>query len=173
MESKESSQNPTTQTEELQLVGTLSEIYMEACKIFNCKPNSKIIELLQTDKFCVNGIIDLYLNFVGNRGIVPLLECIKRIPNCTTLKVCQNGLRNDGAIAICQMARNHPSLKDIDLSFNAISLTAADEILKLVRENQKIVNVNLEGTRIDLKYKLRINKYLEKNQSKSTGEETK
>mmetsp|Transcript_11775 Transcript_11775/g.17477 ORF Transcript_11775/g.17477 Transcript_11775/m.17477 type:complete len:96 (+) Transcript_11775:651-938(+) len=94
------------------------------------------------------------------------MEVVKRCTNVHTLSIKNNGLRNEGAIYVCNVAKTHPSLVSIDFSENAISLTAADEILKLIRENPKIVQINLNGTRIEVKNKLRIEKYLQKNQQK-------
>lgn len=143
---------------------TYAQIYEYYCIKYKCKRNTQVASTLKGGRreFCKNGVVDMKLNFLGDRGVLPVLECVKRL-NCTKFSVPHNGIRNAGARAITLVAKGHATLKSLDFSGNAISLGAANALLDLVRTNHIIVEIGLEKTRIDNEYKTRIAKYLTKN----------
>lgn len=177
----ESKENNTTVVEneeqDIPLQGKgLVEVYLHYCKEYKCRPNSRLVSGVRfhfdsnksklssnPNAFCKQGVINLNGNYVGDRGVRPVLELVKRIQSCTTLLLRQNGIRNPGVKEIVEMAKNHPSLTSIDLSHNAISLGGGNSLLELVRTNKRITSINLDKTRIEVDLKMRIQKFCDKN----------
>lgn len=137
---------------------SLKEVYEDACRDQTVHPNSSFLEKLP-DKQGVSvagDTIDLSKNFVGDRGVGPVMAVIQRCPNLRKVQLCDNGLRNRGVGLVCSALVKHQGVTAIDLSDNFISKGAADFILKLLQDNPKIVEVGIANTRIDVEERLQI-----------------
>eukprot|EP00670_Eutreptiella_braarudii_P028590 CAMPEP_0174373786 /NCGR_PEP_ID=MMETSP0811_2-20130205/108491_1 /TAXON_ID=73025 ORGANISM="Eutreptiella gymnastica-like, Strain CCMP1594" /NCGR_SAMPLE_ID=MMETSP0811_2 /ASSEMBLY_ACC=CAM_ASM_000667 /LENGTH=393 /DNA_ID=CAMNT_0015522497 /DNA_START=307 /DNA_END=1488 /DNA_ORIENTATION=+ len=91
--------------------------------------------------------LDLSRNFVGQHGLLPLLECVYVNPRLETLVLAGNGLHNDVIPVLCRIAAVHPALAVLDLSDNPRLSTAAGQLLlRVAQTNRRIRRLVLRNT---------------------------
>eukprot|EP01062_Namystynia_karyoxenos_P003642 TRINITY_DN11304_c0_g1_i1.p1 TRINITY_DN11304_c0_g1~~TRINITY_DN11304_c0_g1_i1.p1 ORF type:complete len:242 (+),score=75.25 TRINITY_DN11304_c0_g1_i1:150-875(+) len=128
----------------------LRGIYLYYCAEYGTKPNSTLSRALPSDV----GVFDLEElncagNFVGDRGVLPLLEVVRCCRGLRALHLPDNGIKNAGVECIVHMALEHPALEELDLSRNRITLGAGKVLHELARKNPRIRKIDVGGTRID------------------------
>ena len=133
----------------------LYALYIKACQKHEVKPNSYFLaNLPRSLDVTLPCIIDLSGNYVGNRGILPVLDLIAACPHVTTFIVAANGLRNAGVESMCRSFAKHPSIRYIDLSNNVISAGAATALVALLSANSRIRRIVLHSTKVDAERRL-------------------
>jgi hypothetical protein len=141
---------------------TPKSFYVSQCKQHLCKPNSHIINLLS---HCSGQLdfkeLDLSTNFVGTKGIFPILEIVRRCPHLQKFIVRDNYLDNQAVHYVASTALEHPALTHLDVSNNPISWTAAMSLLDMVNKNPRIREVFMQGTFIKPEIVETINKKIE------------
>ena len=150
---------------------SLQEIYEDSCRDEGVHPNSTFFRLLP-DKpgvLLLQDSLDLHRNYVGNRGIVPVLAVIQRCPQIKRLILTENGLRNSAVEAICHMVAKHGSITSIDLSDNYISEGAAVALEQLLTETPRITDVGLVNTKIDAETRLKLKNLAGSNQASAAA----
>eukprot|EP00817_Percolomonadidae_sp_ATCC50343_P006733 CAMPEP_0117420072 /NCGR_PEP_ID=MMETSP0758-20121206/1487_1 /TAXON_ID=63605 /ORGANISM="Percolomonas cosmopolitus, Strain AE-1 (ATCC 50343)" /LENGTH=604 /DNA_ID=CAMNT_0005201477 /DNA_START=167 /DNA_END=1981 /DNA_ORIENTATION=+ len=131
------------------LSSPMVDVYLYNCKKFKVKPNTRIKNTIATYNTLVHHEkIDFSDNFIGNRGIIPIMKCIGRMHDCQQLIIRQNGISNEGCAAICESVTKHPGIHTVDLSNNSLSIFAANGILAMVKANTNLRYVHLNGTAI-------------------------
>ncbi|KPI83860.1 hypothetical protein ABL78_7097 [Leptomonas seymouri] len=154
---------PTTYTKTR--APSLQEVYMRSCAEMGLRPNSAFLNMLP-EKGGVDyssAILDLSRNYVGDKGIAPILSTLQRMPNVRALILSENGLRNHGVQLLCASAAQLPHLEFIDLSDNFISEGAAVALGKLLTENRHIKDIAFENTRIPVNWRVKMLNALEAN----------
>jgi hypothetical protein len=148
------------------LLKSLRDVYEDSCKERQVHANSSVLSLLPDRQgvALATDTLDVSRNYLGDKGIVPLLHVVERSPALRRLVAAENGLRNNAVKSICAVAAKHPNLREIDLSGNYISEGAAAAILRLLDDNRRLVAVNIEDTKIDVETRVRIKDLLERNQ---------
>lgn len=128
----------------------LRSIYLQNCKSLGVRPNSSLAEKLPNDVAGSNSFqdLDLRLNIVGVRGLIPVLEVVKAAPNLRTLNLTAQNINNDAIQPLCNVLASHPALTSVDLSGNPITLPAAKHVLTAVRSNPRIKALALKDTLI-------------------------
>lgn len=145
---------------------SLRDVYEEACKAADVNVNSALAKSFpERHGAPLSGdVLDLSRNYVGDRGLIPVLSVIQRSPHLRKLILCENGLRNNAVKHLCAVAAKHPNLVSIDLSDNYISEGAGNAIETLLLENSKILEVGFRNTKIDShEQRLRIKELMERN----------
>lgn len=144
--------------------------YVAHCMEMRSKPNSGVVALLSTIS-TDSEVIELNLsgNYVGDAGLSPLLPVLQRLYRLRTLRLADNGLKNNAIRALCYAVRSHPSLTAIDLSKNNITRSAGRELLSLVASMPKLRVIDIASTLIDAPLVTKIKTRLELNQSSSMG----
>lgn len=145
---------------------SLRDVYEEACKTADVHVNSALAKFFpERHGAPLNGeVLDLSRNYVGDRGLVPILSVVQRSPHLKRLVLCENGLRNNAVKHLCTVAAKHPNLVSIDLSDNYISEGAGNAIESLLLENPRILEVAFRNTKIDShEQRLRIKELMERN----------
>jgi hypothetical protein len=145
---------------------SLRDVYEEACKSADVHVNSALAKFFpERHGAPLSGeVLDLSRNYVGDRGLVPVLSVIQRSPHLKRLVLCENGLRNNAVKHLCTVAAKHPNLVSIDLSDNYISEGAGNAIEALLLENPRILEVSFRNTKIDShEQRLRIKELMERN----------
>ncbi|KAJ9471024.1 cAMP-dependent protein kinase regulatory subunit [Diplonema papillatum] len=118
--------------------------------------------------------VDLDATYVGNRGLMALLDVVSAAPNFRKVSFAEQNIYNsdlspdsikgnevvDRVVEVCE---SHPCITALDLSSNPLSNFAGRKLLGLVNKNPKIVNIQLEDTRIDTDLVRHIAKQCEKN----------
>ncbi|RNF16762.1 calpain-like cysteine peptidase [Trypanosoma conorhini] len=129
---------------------SLREIYEKKCVELHCRKNSAICHVLSDvpDEYKSLILIDLSKNFLGPKGILPLLEIVRCCRNIRTLDLREQQLDNEATDALCLALRQHPSIVRINLSDNPLTMNAGASLLQLVRDNPVIEFMMLDGTGI-------------------------
>ncbi|CCW66857.1 unnamed protein product [Phytomonas sp. Hart1] len=145
------------------------QVYLEACKRHGVKlPNPDLVKfLLAHDSFSEIEEIDVGNNYLGNRGILALLEVVKALPKIRFLNLSDQKLYNtdlnqgsvkgnatmDAVVALCG---THPTLTSLDLSRNPIGNYAGRRLLGLAQANPNLSRIELANTQVDFDLRQRI-----------------
>ena len=152
-------------------------VYTIACKKHGVKrPNPKLVAFFRDEEPIADDIeeIDLSNNYVGNRGILAVLDVVEILPNFRFLNVSNQKLYNTDLSEdsvkgnatvdrIVDVFKGHPSANALDISNNPISNYAGRKLLGLVQLNNRMCRVELKDTRVDFDLRKRISSQCEKN----------
>ncbi|CCW65584.1 unnamed protein product [Phytomonas sp. EM1] len=131
---------------------SLREVYQQACLEHKMRPNTGLLYLLPAEPFKRLASLDLSANYVGSKGIIPLLVAIKHNGDALrTLRLSHNNLENMEVMEVVDVLFSTSagnSLTDLDLSYNPISRTSGQAILDLCIKRPNITNICLDGTTI-------------------------
>lgn len=144
---------------------SLRELYLKSCAENGLLPNSVIVDLFP-DKPGVPfplEVIDIRSNYLGDRGILPLLATVDHMANLRALVLSQNGIRNKGVEALANCLSRHPTVEYVDISDNYISEGAARSLERLLRCNHRIVDVVIENTKIDVGWRVKLKDLMKAN----------
>lgn len=151
-------------------------VFLKACKDEGVKsPNPELVKFF-CDHSTFDDIeeIDLSNNYIGNRGILSVLDVVEVLPNMRFINLSDQKLYNsdlgentvkgnaiiDRLVEVCKV---HPSINALDLSGNPISNYAGRKLLSLVQINRRMCRVELTDTRVDFDLRKRIKDECEKN----------
>lgn len=152
--------------------------YMLACKKHGVKrPNPQLVKFFRDDEPIAEDIedIDLSGNYVGNRGILAILDVIEtkltnfRFLNVSNQKLYNTDLSEDSVKGnatvdrLVEVFKSHPTVNALDISGNPISNYAGRKLLGLVQLNNRICRVELTDTRVDFDLRRRIQTQCERN----------
>ncbi|KAL0479871.1 hypothetical protein AKO1_007374, partial [Acrasis kona] len=129
----------------------LEKLYLSTCDRRRCSPNSKILDQIKSDQFCVGRTVDLSDNYLGGGGVECMLELLEFV-NCNRLNLRHNGINNKCAARLADVIQRHPNITSLILSNNEITLSGAIHLVKMIKKNQNIRELDLRGCRIDEKY---------------------
>eukprot|EP00756_Hemistasia_phaeocysticola_P063332 Hpha_TRINITY_DN6806_c0_g1::TRINITY_DN6806_c0_g1_i1::g.46172::m.46172 len=133
--------------------------YRERCKERGCRVNSAVAAKLDAASFRPLTALDLNANYVGPKGVLPVLDLLERNQTVELLDLSRNGLDNTAVSALVEVVRRHLGLTELNLSFNNITQAGGKELFTLIETNDRIVSLGLDGTdvyeallaRLDLK----------------------
>jgi hypothetical protein len=129
------------------------EVYKAYCNALNIKPNSGLLKSLphEVGKHCT--AINLDLNYIGVRGVRPLIEILKLNRGLTLLNLKDNNLENAEVRQIVNVLMGDAGacIGYLDLSNNPISLAGGSAIMDLVARQPTLRTVVLKGTLIQAK----------------------
>ncbi|KAK7202112.1 Leucine Rich repeat [Novymonas esmeraldas] len=151
---------------------SLQESYIRSCAEMGLRPNSAFTSMLP-DKGGVEyaaATVDLSRNYVGDKGIAPILVTLEKMPNLRALILSENGLRNHGVELVCACAANLPHLEFIELSDNYISDGAAVALFRLIEHHSRIQEVVFENTKIPVKWRVKLSDALATNRGVAQGQ---
>lgn len=143
---------------------SLRELYDDGCLDARVHPNSVMRAMLpEKVGMSIGDVLDLSRNYIGDRGMAPVLLVVQKSPGLKTLVLCENGLRNNAIKMLCAVAALHPSLQHIDVSDNYISEGAAFALMHLVEENPRLQSIEMTNTKIAAEHRIRIKDRLAQN----------
>ncbi|CAC22664.2 conserved hypothetical protein [Leishmania major strain Friedlin] len=137
---------------------SLQEVYIRSCAEMGLRPNSGFTSFLP-DRCGVDyaeDTVDLSRNYVGDKGIAPILATIEKMPNVRALILSENGLRNRGVELLCASAANMPNFEFIELSDNFISEGAAVALFGLIEHHRQLQVVVFENTKIPVQWRVKL-----------------
>ena len=113
------------------------------------KPSSAIKKILVEDELLALEELPLDDVYVGNRGLMALLDVIEKAPNFRNLNLASQKLYNgdlspdsvkgnEVVDRVVEVATHHPKLTSIDLSRNPLSNFAGRKLLQLVTSNKRV-----------------------------------
>ncbi|KAG5487554.1 hypothetical protein LSCM1_07511 [Leishmania martiniquensis] len=137
---------------------SLQEVYIRSCAEMGLRPNSAFTSLLpdQGGSDYPAASVDLSRNYVGDKGIAPVLATVEKMPHLRALILSENGLRNHGVELVCASAINLPQLEFLELSDNFISEGAAVPLLRLIERHHKLQMVAFENTKIPVEWRVKL-----------------
>nr|CCC93308.1 unnamed protein product [Trypanosoma congolense IL3000] len=124
------------------------EMYRMQCQAFGVTMNSALLRALPetVEKLSAMRVMHFGRNFLGDRGILPLLPVIKNATSLHTLNLRENGIGNEGVKALCRQLRDHPSLRVLELGGNPFTYLAARQLSQLCEYNSKITSISIDNT---------------------------
>ncbi|CCW64796.1 unnamed protein product [Phytomonas sp. EM1] len=146
---------------------SLRDVYIKACVENGIHVNSGIVAILpdKPSMTYLSETLDFSNNYIGDRGILPLLAVVEKLHNLKAILFVENGLRNKGIDALCTGVANHPSLERIDLSGNCISEGAALSLEGLLRTNKRIVDLAINRSKISVEWRVKLKDLIALNRS--------
>ncbi|KEG14312.1 cAMP-dependent protein kinase regulator [Trypanosoma grayi] len=133
------------------------DVYIRACAEAGLNPNSGVLDILSANQGPA-GIecIDVSRNYLGDKGVLPLLAVVDRCPNLLEIDLSENGLRNNAIRALCSSAVKHPSLQRINVSDNYISEGAAVQLQQLLADSPRVCWLGIDNTKIDVEWRVKL-----------------
>jgi Ran GTPase-activating protein (RanGAP) involved in mRNA processing and transport len=132
---------------------SLFSVYKFHCARAQIKPNSGLLKLLPKEpgKFITE--INMDFNYIGVKGLQPLLEILRLNRGLRVLNLKDNNLENSEVKALAQVLVDSPenALQVLDLSNNPISLAGGSVLVELLGKKRSIIEVKLVGTLIQPK----------------------
>eukprot|EP01063_Lacrimia_lanifica_P038464 TRINITY_DN8204_c0_g2_i1.p1 TRINITY_DN8204_c0_g2~~TRINITY_DN8204_c0_g2_i1.p1 ORF type:complete len:753 (+),score=298.30 TRINITY_DN8204_c0_g2_i1:114-2372(+) len=157
---------PDTSKSAASLAGrSLAEVYKQACSQMSIKPNSGVLRMLPTGEGAFVEDLSLGLNYIGVKGVLPLLEVLKVNRGLRSLNLQDNNLENNEVRSLVQLLSGPAGAKltHLNLSSNPISLAGGTALLELVSKQRLVVKLDLQGTLIQPKVLDRIDEQLKEN----------
>ncbi|ORC89345.1 calpain cysteine peptidase [Trypanosoma theileri] len=157
-------------------MSTLDDLYGFYCRRRGCKPNTSFSRFLQEEyerqgQQRVLESIDLSKNYVGKKGIIPVLDLVKNIKTVKKIDVSNNMLEHEQLDHLVYCLVMHPSIEEVDISNNSLHEGSVGHILKLLETNQNITSFHVTGNDFTPSSITLINEQLEKNESQKANQE--
>ncbi|EKF38155.1 hypothetical protein MOQ_001640 [Trypanosoma cruzi marinkellei] len=126
----------------------MSQKYVLLCRQAGIKPNSMLMRALPDIQGVSVSRIDTSGNYIGPKGLMPLLQVLRENIGLKYLNLSHNNLENDEVIELVSflMTSSGASLQSLDLSDNPVSLAGGAAILRLVQARPSLLSVRLRGT---------------------------
>lgn len=144
---------------------SLSEVYRHHCRDHGIKPNSGVLRMLPKDEGAHVRELNLGLNYIGVKGIQPLLEVLRQNSGLQKLNLRDNNLENNEIRSLVQvlLSRAGESLTALDISNNPVSLAGGSAIVDLLSRQRQLTDLEIQGTLIQPKILERIEDQLRQN----------
>lgn len=127
--------------------GSVSRLYRQYCAEEGCRVNSAFMEYIAVrGDVCSLTSLSLRDNYVGPRGLRPVIRLIADCQTLMRVDLSGNGATNDTVDYLCSVAERHLSLSAIGLRDNPITVVGAKRLLEMLEANQRIVEVDLAGS---------------------------
>ncbi|KAH9597754.1 Peptidase C2 [Trypanosoma melophagium] len=157
-------------------MSTLEDLYSCYCRRRGCKPNTSFSRFLQEEyerhgQQRVLEYIDLSKNYVGKKGIIPVLDLVKNIKTVRKLDVSNNMLEHEQLDHLVYCLAMHPSIEEVDISNNSLHEGSVGHILKLLETNQGITSFYVTGNDFTPSSIALIAEQLEKNNIQKANQE--
>ncbi|KPA83243.1 putative calpain-like cysteine peptidase [Leptomonas pyrrhocoris] len=148
---------------------SLKEVYKKRCADLQCAANSVVVKLLSDvpDDFTSLTSLDLSRNFLGTKGVIPLLDVVECAKALQSLDLRNQELGNEAVAIICARLRRHPSLQKLNISDNPITLAVGPDLLELAKNNAVLQYIFLEHTLVRPSMVTTIEVQLEKNRQRA------
>ncbi|RNF26914.1 putative calpain [Trypanosoma conorhini] len=153
---------------------TLDDLYASYCRRRGCKPNSSLSSYLQ-EEFArhnqqrVLESVDLSKNYVGAKGIIPVLDLVKNVKTVKRLDVRNNMLEHEQLQHLVYCLALHPSMEEVDVSGNALDNGSVDLVLQLLRANENITAFHVGGNHFSPASLSAIDECLERNRERKAA----
>lgn len=90
--------------------------------------------------------IDFSLNWLGDKGVISLLESLNT--NLQQLQLSCNDFKLDGIAAICDFINQCKKLRQLDISYNRFDVRAAEKIAGFIKKNDSVVSLKINSNDI-------------------------
>jgi len=122
--------------------------YRRRCEEQGCRINSAVAARLDAASYRPLVQLDLGNNYVGPKGVRPILDLLKTNPTVEFVDLSRNGLDNEAICLLADIARKHIGITSLNLSYNPFTQDAGKALFALVEDNDRIIDMNLNGTEV-------------------------
>eukprot|EP01065_Artemidia_motanka_P028778 TRINITY_DN3438_c0_g6_i2.p1 TRINITY_DN3438_c0_g6~~TRINITY_DN3438_c0_g6_i2.p1 ORF type:complete len:510 (+),score=183.17 TRINITY_DN3438_c0_g6_i2:66-1595(+) len=160
---------------------TAGAAFREACSRHGVKKANAVL-CRSLDKETMDSLqkVELGTQYVGNRGLMALMDVIEKAPNYRDVDFSNQKIYNSDLSAdsvkgntmldrLIELARNHPAIRTVNLSGNPLSNFAARKLLSLATDNGRIVDINVSNSHIDAELIALIDKKTAANKESQGG----
>lgn len=149
---------------------TLEDLYVYYCRRCDCKPNSRFCKEMRDAFDAANGVrdlhvIDLSTNYLGPRGVEPVLEMARNVYSLRRLDLRNNMLEHDDVEKVMRAVCRHPNLQEINLSFNNIHDSSTANLVHLLRTNRNILSLLVDGCDFTIESRQKLEEQLNANRT--------
>lgn len=141
-----------TAVAELPVDTPLQEVYRVACGACSIRPNSQLLSVFPSSKGAWLPQLDLSINYVGSKGLRPVLSVLERNgSHLEMLNLSNNNLENEEVLELVSLLEKSEAgarLTVLDMSYNPISQTGGQALLRLRTSRKNITCIRVKGTLI-------------------------
>lgn len=133
-------------------MATLNELYAYYCKRWDCRPNSAFSHYLDqcyeaNDNQRILTEVDVSNNYLGRKGIIPVLDLVKNTKTVKSLDVSNNRLEHEQLAHLCYCLAKHPCITKVSVANNLLHDASIKLIVELLEMNPNITEVIIDGNR--------------------------
>lgn len=131
-------------------MASLRELYTYYCQRYDCRPNSAFCAYLD-EEYERNGCqrilrtVDVSNNYLGRKGILPVLDLVKNTKTVERLDVSNNRLEHEELEHLVYCLLLHPTVNTVVLRNNCLHDGSTDHVVKLLENNASITAIDLDG----------------------------
>ncbi|KAF8289861.1 putative CHAT domain containing protein [Trypanosoma cruzi] len=149
----------------------LCELYRTYCAEEGCRVNSAVLQYIESrGAMCPLEKLELGSNYLGARGLRPIIRLVEYSQTLTSLVLDGNGADNETVDRLCEVLEKHLSIEYLSLRKNPITVTGGKRLLALVKQNPRIVGVDLQDTDVFDALIYKITKVTESNHGRGMRE---
>jgi hypothetical protein len=121
-------------------------LYVRGCAALRVPVNTGVAAALQDLDYHSTTRIDFSKNYLGQRGLLPLLPVFERCQGLRELVLADNYLSNESVVSLCDSLEKTTRLESLRLSRNPISYPSGKRLQSLVASSPVLANVDLTST---------------------------
>eukprot|EP00796_Vickermania_ingenoplastis_P012455 gene12455-8543_t len=131
-------------------MATLNDLYSYYCRRWDCRPNSSFAKYLE-EAYNHHGqqrilhTVDVSSNYLGHKGIIPVLDLVKNTKTVKVLDVSNNRLEHEQLVHLCYCLAKHPSIRQLSVSNNLLHDASIGVLVELLEMNPSIIEVDISG----------------------------
>ncbi|KAG5479716.1 hypothetical protein LSCM4_05722 [Leishmania orientalis] len=142
-----------------------AELYTYYCRRFACHPNSAVKRYLDEAAGSPLEVVDVSANYLGLRGLIPVLDLVKNTKTVHTLDVSNHTMEQEQVEHLAYCLALHPSLRTVRLCNDGLHDGHVDALLQLLAENASIECVCVNGNNLTAASVQAIEEALEKSKA--------
>jgi hypothetical protein len=146
--------------------------YVEECKSLGIKPNSALLIAMSYEESFIKDRFSLRGNYLGNKGMTPLLPILKDKARLRIIELPRQGLKSSFACKFAEMFAFHPCLQRIDFEGNLIGNKGGAALLSMVQHNENIEQLLLNDNLIYFRILREISRELDSRRRLTTRSQT-
>lgn len=141
-----------------------AELYDYYCRRSSCHPNSSVTAALKRlhDGEALE-VVDVSSNYLGQRGLIPVLDLVKNSKTVRTLDVSNNTMGEEQVRHLAYCLALHPGIRHVRLCSTGLNDGHADALLQLLSMNTSLEAVELDGNHLSPSVMARIASALRRN----------
>lgn len=127
----------------------LLELYKDLCSREGCRVNSSVVQYMEAQGPAFVPLkLDLGHNYLGAKGLRPIIQLISACQTITEVDLGGNGADNSTVEALCGVLRGHLGVTSVNLGRNPITVVGGRMLLQLLEDNRRITRMDVRGTDI-------------------------
>ncbi|KAI5690431.1 Calpain large subunit [Leishmania braziliensis] len=142
-----------------------AELYTYYCRRSACHPNSAVKRYLDDTASSPLEVVDASANYLGSRGIIPVLDLVKNTKTVHTLDLSNNTMELEQVEHLAYCVALHPNMRTVRLCNNGLHDSHVDALLQLLSENASIEHVAVDDNNLTAASVQAIVQALERNKA--------